>query len=128
MSHHDEESEATPKPKGQNWVAILGNFSIQYNLSCASIAFEIMQSHRGEKTDVTDEQDYPPPGFVKYTLLGLVFAGGEWSSDDTCRFGARLTDHPSPTGAVCGMMTMGYLGDLLGRRRAMNVTLAFTVG
>ena len=48
---------------------------------------------------------YPEPGWVKLTLLGAVFAG-----------------------ALVGMTVMGYLGDLIGRRRAMLLTLALVVG
>ena len=46
----------------------------------------------------------PPPSWVKYTLLGAVFAG-----------------------ALVGMTCMGYLGDVLGRRRAMLMTLSLVV-
>ena len=42
---------------------------------------------------------FAPPEWVHYTGLGVVFVG-----------------------AVLGMLCMGYLGDLLGRRRAMLVT------
>ena len=44
---------------------------------------------------------FAAPEWVHYTGLGVVFVG-----------------------AVLGMLCMGYLGDLLGRRRAMLVTLA----
>jgi PHS family inorganic phosphate transporter-like MFS transporter len=52
-------------------------------------------------------QEHPafaPPGWVAYTLLGAAFVG-----------------------AVVGMVVMGYLGDVLGRRRAMVLTLALQV-
>ena len=75
-----------------NAIPALSNFSIQYNLSAASIALPFMQSHPA----------YAPPGWVQYVLLGAVFVG-----------------------AVVGMLVMGYLGDLIGRRRAMVLTLAF---
>ena len=86
-------SQAAPR-NSSNFVPALSNFSIQYNLSAASIALALMQAH----------PYFKPPAWVHYVLLGLVFAG-----------------------AVLGMLVMGYLGDLLGRRRAMVVTMGFQV-
>lgn len=50
------------------------------------------------------KSQYPQPGWVKNTVLGAVFAG-----------------------ALVGMMCMGYLGDVIGRRRAMLLTLSLVV-
>jgi MFS family permease len=47
---------------------------------------------------------YAPPAWVHFVALGAVFAG-----------------------ATLGMFTMGYLGDLLGRQRAMVCTMAIQV-
>jgi len=50
------------------------------------------------------KSDYPQPGWVKNTVLGAVFAG-----------------------AIVGMTGMGALGDVIGRRRAMLLTLSLVV-
>jgi len=66
-----------------------------------------MQTHQDTVVNDDDNQlvsDFPEPIWVRYTLLGLVFAG-----------------------AVCGMTCMGFLGDIIGRRKAMLMTLGFTV-
>eukprot|EP01051_Picozoa_sp_SAG22_P015292 SAG22_NODE_1975_length_3221_cov_2.215247_4_plen_283_part_00 len=80
--------------KESNFVGAMGNFSIQYNLSAASIALPFLQSH----------PHFAQPKWVHYVGLGSVFVG-----------------------AVLGMLVMGFLGDLLGRKRAMVVTLAIQV-
>jgi MFS family permease len=83
----------------------LGNFSIQYNLSCAGIAVAIMKSCSDNVGgDCKGGGDFPEPTWAKYVLMGTVFAG-----------------------AVVGMLTMGYLGDALGRRKALALTLSLTV-
>eukprot|EP00051_Salpingoeca_urceolata_P014577 m.185883 g.185883 ORF g.185883 m.185883 type:complete len:492 (-) comp18125_c1_seq3:85-1560(-) len=93
-----------------NVISCIANLSIQYNLSAAAIALEFMDSYRDDKVPSSPkpgdptESDYPPPGWVSYVLLGTVFAG-----------------------TVVGMCVMGYLGDVLGRRMAMLVTMALTV-
>eukprot|EP00050_Salpingoeca_kvevrii_P017880 m.68958 g.68958 ORF g.68958 m.68958 type:complete len:506 (+) comp7784_c0_seq1:169-1686(+) len=75
----------------------LGNFSIQYNLSCASLALFVMdqKDHQG---------NIPTPAFADHLLLGAVFVG-----------------------AIVGMLGFGFLGDVLGRWRAMMFTLSLTV-
>eukprot|EP00052_Salpingoeca_macrocollata_P012287 m.95147 g.95147 ORF g.95147 m.95147 type:complete len:475 (-) comp18413_c0_seq1:65-1489(-) len=95
-----------PAKKQSNFVSSMGNFSVQYNFACASIVLSVMKTDDDHVTKNHPElhADYPPPDWVHYTLLGLVFAG-----------------------AVCGMCLLGYLGDFLGRHRAMLVTLGLTV-
>ncbi len=83
-----------PEKSESNFVGAMGNFSIQYNLSAASIALPFLQSHPA----------FAPPGWVHYVGLGTVFVG-----------------------AVLGMLGMGYLGDVLGRKRAMVFTLCLQV-
>lgn len=84
------------KASSSSWrTAIVGavaNASVQYQIQSASIAMAFIKS------------SLPPPAWVKYSLLGAVFAG-----------------------ALVGMTVMGYLGDVLGRRRAMLVTLSLVV-
>ncbi len=46
------------------FISAMGNFSIQYYLSSASVALPIM-------SDI----EFPEPTWVPYTLRGLVFAG-----------------------------------------------------
>lgn len=86
-------TSGAPKKKS-NFIAAMGNFSIQYNLSAASVVLS-----PGIMGDL-----FPQPSWAKYSLKGVVFAG-----------------------TIVGMCVMGYLGDLLGRKRAMIFTLALTV-
>lgn len=90
--------------------------SERYNLSAASVAIpylipcqdvhnngtNVCQSH---STQVAPNgEPYPDePGWASDVILGMVFAG-----------------------AIVGMCGMGYLGDAIGRRRAMIATLSFT--
>ncbi len=83
-----------PQKSESNFVGAMGNFSIQYNLSAASIALPFLQSH----------PSFAPPKWVHYVGLGAIFVG-----------------------AVLGMLGMGYLGDTLGRKRAMVFTLCLQV-
>lgn len=98
-----EERAATDRFKA--FGPALGNFSIQYNLSCAGIAVAIMRSCSDDiGKNCKGGGDYPEPTWAKYLLMGTVFAG-----------------------AVVGMLTMGYLGDAMGRRKALALTLSLTV-
>ena len=81
------------RKKKSEFIAAMGNFSIQYNLSSISAALPLMH-----------DTLFPEPEWSQYVLKGLVFAG-----------------------SVVGMCVMGYLGDLIGRRKALLMTLAFTV-
>ena len=102
-------------------VGKIGNLSVQYNLGAASIAVVVMNSlddtilgssssGSGSAGSVisgsgsSSSGDFPEPSWAQYTLLGTVFFG-----------------------AVVGMLSMGYLGDVLGRRKAMLITLGLVV-
>lgn len=66
-SFEDKTVDAPPSvsvKRKSNFISSVGNFSIQYNLSCASVAIQIM-----------DSTDFPQPMWASYTILGLVFAG-----------------------------------------------------
>jgi len=77
----------------------MGNFSIQYNFTSASIAVSIL-SDDGYLGRPYSAQ----PDWASHVTLPVVFAG-----------------------AMIGMSTMGRLGDVLGRGKAMRVTLFFTM-
>lgn len=82
-----------------NFIPMLGNFHIQYNLTSASISVAVLsgQSYLG----------YPlraEPRWAEMITLPTVFLG-----------------------AMTGMLVMGRLGDVLGRSRAMQLTLSFSV-
>lgn len=82
------------------WAALIGafgNFSIQYNYTALSPALAIMSPEVGTK-------EFPKPPWVDKVLPGVVFAG-----------------------SLIGMCFMGYLGDLLGRRVGLLITLSFVV-
>jgi PHS family inorganic phosphate transporter-like MFS transporter len=81
------------------FISALGNFSVQYNLACLSIAIAFMTY-----TDSSVSAYSPEPSWGKYTILGSVFSG-----------------------AAIGMVIMGYIGDLLGNRAGMLLTLSFVV-
>lgn len=78
---------------------------IQYNLSSLAIVIAIMTSHQDIVVSRANglQSDYPEPSWAKTTLLGTVFAG-----------------------AVCGMLSMGYVADVVGRRKAMLITQGFS--
>eukprot|EP00053_Salpingoeca_punica_P013636 m.123390 g.123390 ORF g.123390 m.123390 type:complete len:474 (+) comp16248_c1_seq1:679-2100(+) len=97
---------ATTKAAASNFVPSIANLSIQYNLSAASIAVSFMTSDRDRSTEDHPERsaDFPEPAWGKYMLLGMVFAG-----------------------AVVGMCLMGFLGDLIGRRKALLFTMSLTI-
>jgi len=114
-----------------NFLSSLSNFAIQYNLSSAGIALAFMATNADTSTaehcsgcgdgstkacaalktakacassqgawgGTAGAPDYPKPAWVSSTLLGTVFVG-----------------------AVVGMVTMGYAGDKLGRRKAFLLT------
>eukprot|EP00051_Salpingoeca_urceolata_P016761 m.224672 g.224672 ORF g.224672 m.224672 type:complete len:497 (-) comp18772_c0_seq3:22-1512(-) len=99
-----------PRRKQRSSANISGcvsNVSIAYNFGVASIASQFMQSDDDRKLSDDDDKltaDFPEPAWANYVLLGSVFAG-----------------------AVVGMCLMGYLGDVLGRKKAMLTTVALTV-
>ncbi|CAE7566787.1 PHT1-7 [Symbiodinium pilosum] len=99
MSRKAEEDDGHPCwlrcPK---FVPACSNFSIQYNYSSASIAAAIMLSHNDMIGDGI-RPDFPQQPWVAHGLLGAVFIG-----------------------SVVGMLTMGYLGDVLGIRPALIIT------
>ncbi|CAE7548688.1 PHT1-11 [Symbiodinium natans] len=95
----DEDGGATCR-QCPRFVPACSNFSIQYNYSSASIAAAIMLSHN-DTIGVGVRPDFPQPKWVAHGLLGAVFIG-----------------------SVAGMLTMGYLGDVLGVRPALIVTNA----
>jgi PHS family inorganic phosphate transporter-like MFS transporter len=107
-SNGDEFVHPEPhKPAGKsNFIAAIGNFNIQYNFSCLSIAIAIMNTAQDVAGDDDSPvpADFPEPVWAKYTILGLVFAG-----------------------AVLGMIGMGFLGDVVGRRMGLIITLGFVV-
>ena len=50
--------------KKSNFAPALGNFSIQYNLSCAGIALQIMQTCSDEDSQSCGGGDFPQPAWV----------------------------------------------------------------
>lgn len=80
-------------------VPALGNFSIQYNFTTASIAVNILRDDNYLGYPLEEE-----PSWSKNLTLPTVFLG-----------------------AMLGMLAMGRLGDVLGRSKAMQVTLVLTM-
>ena len=80
----------------------VGNFSIQYNFESISIALLMMSVVECTGSDQDCRQGHQQP-WVAGTANGVAFAG-----------------------AIAGQLTMGYLGDVLGRNQAMTITLAIS--
>lgn len=88
----------------KKFISGLGNFSVQFNLQVASAALLFLKTYQdGPKTSV-HPLDFAEPDWAKQVLQGIVFAG-----------------------AFVGMIGMGYLGDVLGRRMGMMATLSLVV-
>ena len=84
-------------------ISALSNLSIQYNFTAIAVALAIMDNSAGNK-DPSYVPAYPRTTVQEGLLKSLVFAG-----------------------AIVGQISMGYAGDVLGRRNAMCLTnfLAF---
>ena len=74
----------------------IGNFSVAYNFNSISIALIVMSSSVCTNNDDACNQG-KQASWVSSTLAGIVFAG-----------------------AIFGQLTMGYVGDVIGRGRALG--------
>jgi MFS family permease len=106
---YDDDFQATKTPKSSfraQFVGAIGNLAIQYNFSALGIAVAFMTSHQDTVTSKTNglSPDFPEPAWASNALYGTVFVG-----------------------AILGQITMGRVGDLIGRRKGMCLTLAFVV-
>ena len=86
------------------FVGAAGNLSIQYNLSVLGLALAFAGSH-ATSTAKGLSPDLPQPVWAKYSLLGIVFVG-----------------------TMLGMVLLGFVGDVLGRRTGMLASLGLVVG
>ncbi|CAD7975181.1 unnamed protein product [Amoebophrya sp. A25] len=87
-----------PQQRSKGWVASVTNFSIQYNLTCASTAIALIKEPKKGGL-------FPPePVWAEKILLASVFGG-----------------------TLVGMLTMGTLGDRIGCKRAMFITQMLTL-
>ncbi|CAJ1381372.1 unnamed protein product [Effrenium voratum] len=80
------------------------NFSIQYNYQSASIAMAVMATQGDHYMEDPALADFPAAPWVNKMMLAVVFGG-----------------------SVTGMVFMGYLGDLVGRRPALIFTKSLVV-
>lgn len=83
-------------------ITALGNFSVQYNFQAISIALLIMSKEVCTSTEAECSVG-TQSSWVAGTASATVFAG-----------------------AFFGQLTMGYLGDLIGRNKAMMITLSLS--
>lgn len=74
----------------------LGNFSVAYNFNSIAIALYVMSASVCTSDDGNCNKGHQA-SWVSSTLSGIVFAG-----------------------AICGQLSMGYVGDLIGRGRALG--------
>lgn len=81
----------------------IGNFSVQYNFQSISAALLIMSSSVCTSND-EDCKDGEQAEWVHSTTSAVVFVG-----------------------AIIGQLSMGYLGDVIGRNQAMLLTLSLVV-
>jgi len=84
-------------------IASMGNFSVQFNLQVASAVLTLLATSHDVQVP-KGSGDFPQPLWASNVLKGIVFAG-----------------------AFVGMIAMGFLGDLLGRRAGMMTTLSLVV-
>lgn len=80
-------------------VSACSNFSIQYNFSAIAIALAFMDQPSPEAGSGPGKPAYPRTEAEASLLKSLVFAG-----------------------AIAGQLTMGFAGDVIGRKRAMCLT------
>lgn len=85
----------TPNTAKSNFLPAMGNFNIQYNFTSASLAKLVMSSSTYLPVAL-----YPVPKWTDNVLEGIVFVG-----------------------AMIGMIVMGRVGDVVGRPKAMRLTL-----
>merc|ERR1719375_2875204 len=95
----DDAGVQSRRASSSNFGPSMGNFSIQYNFTSASIAVNVLGSD-----DYLGHAYSKSPAWAKTVTLPIVFVG-----------------------AMIGMFGMGRLGDLMGRQRAMLVTLSFAI-
>ena len=89
----------------KRFISSLGNFSVQFNLQVASAALLFLKTYQDvPKPSPPHPLDFAEPDWAKQVLQGIVFAG-----------------------AFVGMIGMGYLGDVVGRRLGMMATLSLVV-
>ena len=84
------------------FICALSNLSIQYNFTAVTVALALMQ--HPELPPSSPQAAYPRSLAQEALLKSLVFAG-----------------------AMTGQLTMGFAGDVMGRRRAMLLTNSFAV-
>ena len=80
-------------------ITSMGNFSVQYNFQAISVALLIMSTEQCTSTEENCRQG-TPEAWVGGTAAATVFAG-----------------------ATFGQLSMGYMGDLIGRNKALTLTL-----
>lgn len=85
--------------KVSNFGPSVGNFCIQYNFSSASIAIAVLSSKGSSGKPYSEE-----PAWANDVILPVVFLG-----------------------SMIGMSCMGWLGDVIGRSKAMQATLWFAI-
>ncbi len=81
-------------------ITSLGNFSVQYNFQAISVALLIMATEQCTSTEENCRQG-KQEAWVEGTAAATVFAG-----------------------AIFGQLSMGYMGDLVGRNKALTMTLS----
>lgn len=83
-----------------SFITAVSNFSVQYNFSSISIALIIMSVSECTSTDDNCRQGIQD-SWVQSTATATVFVG-----------------------AIAGQLSMGYAGDIIGRNKALLLTLA----
>lgn len=92
-------AQATNKSNLSKFITGLSNFSVQYNFQAIAVALLLMTTAVCTTDDDKCKQG-KQASWVASTASAVVF-----------------------TGAIFGQLSMGYLGDLIGRNKAMTLTL-----
>eukprot|EP00397_Hematodinium_sp_SG-2012_P034896 GEMP01037474.1.p1 GENE.GEMP01037474.1~~GEMP01037474.1.p1 ORF type:complete len:504 (+),score=109.81 GEMP01037474.1:206-1717(+) len=85
--------------KVHRYANAVGNFSVQYNLSCLAIALVLGSTSESGNVSLPSPVFPKEPEWADRALFGMAFAG-----------------------CICGMLCMGILGDILGRQRGLIIT------
>ena len=56
-----------------------------------------------------------------------VFIQNQYCGGDKCKSAVSVASTSCLAGAICGQLTFGYVGDCIGRSRALQLTMAMSI-
>ena len=110
-------------------IACISNLSTAYNLVVINVVRAVpLQPRRSclARSLVPSAQSHAknscaPPRQVQ------VFVQNQYCGGDHCKPEVSLASTSCLVGAICGQLTFGYIGDLMGRSRALQLTMALSI-